>query len=34
MRKLGIRLALIDGNDTMTNKTATECWEHFKRGAR
>ena len=22
-------LALIDGNDKMNNKTATECWEHF-----
>ena len=28
------RLAHIDGNDKMKNKTATECWEHFKRGDR
>ena len=27
-------LALIDWNDKMNNKTATECWNIFKRGAR
>ena len=26
IRKLGKSLALIDWNDKMKNKTATECW--------
>ena len=28
------RLELIDWNDKMNNKTATECWNIFKRGGR
>ena len=26
MRKLGKKLAIIEWNDKMNNKTATECW--------